>query len=109
MIPGVPHHITQRGNRQQPIFFSEEDYRAYIEILALALTRHGTRCLAWCLMPNYWHLVLWPRVDGDLGRFARRLTQRHAQAWHGQARHPRPGPSLSGPLQGSWSRMARIW
>ena len=40
------------------------------------------RLLAWCLMPNHWHLVLWPRADGDLGRFVRRLTQRHTQAWH---------------------------
>ena len=40
------------------------------------------RLLAWCLMPNHWHLVLWPRADGDLGRFVRRLTQRHTQARH---------------------------
>ncbi|MCC6478004.1 MAG: transposase [Sphingomonadaceae bacterium] len=66
VIPGVPHHITQRGNRQQPIFFSEEDYRAYIEILALALTRHGTRCLAWCLMPNHVHLMLVPATEDGL-------------------------------------------
>ena len=40
------------------------------------------RLLAWCVMPNHWHLVLWPRADGDLGRFVRRLTQRHTQACH---------------------------
>ena len=57
---------------------------AFTALLAEERARAGMRLLAWCLMPNHWHLVLWPRADGDLGRFVRRLTQRHTQAWHGR-------------------------
>ncbi len=65
VIPDVAHHVTQRGNRQQAVFFSDEDYRAYLEILAIALRKHGTRCLAYCLMPNHVHLMLVPSsADG---------------------------------------------
>ncbi len=65
VLPDIPHHITQRGNRQQMIFFGSEDYLAYMQILAIALKKHGTRCLAWCLMPNHIHLMLVPAsIDG---------------------------------------------
>lgn len=65
VIPDVAHHVTQRGNRQQPIFFSDDDYRAYLQILSIALGKHATRCLAYCLMPNHVHLMLVPSsVDG---------------------------------------------
>ena len=52
------------------------DYRQFVELLADERARVGMR-LAWCLMPNQWHLVLWPRANGELGSFVRRLTQRH--------------------------------
>jgi putative transposase len=39
------------------------------------------RLLAYCLMPNHWHLVLWPRRDGELGRFMQRLTTTHVRRW----------------------------
>ncbi len=60
VLPDIPHHVTQRGNRRQPVFFSDDDYRAYIDILGIALRKHDTRCLAWCLMPNHVHLMLVP-------------------------------------------------
>lgn len=65
VFPEVAHHIVQRGNRQQDIFLSDDNRRAYLRILSLALQKHGTRCLAWCLMSNHVHLILVPRsVDG---------------------------------------------
>ena len=65
VIPGIAHHVTQRGNRQQPIFFDDKDRRAYIDILSAALNEAGTRCLAWCLMENHVHLMLVPNdTDG---------------------------------------------
>lgn len=90
VIPGVAHHVTQRGNRQQPIFFSDDDYRAYIRILAIALGRHGTRCLAWCLMPNHVHLMLVPEsVDGLRAplasahtTYAQRINQQQQASGH---------------------------
>jgi putative transposase len=90
VVPGVAHHITQRGNRQQAIFFSEEDYRAYCSILAVALTRHNTRCLAWCLMPNHVHLMLVPVTADSLRAtlssahttYAQRINQQQAASGH---------------------------
>lgn len=65
VVPGVPHHIVQRGNRQQAIFHGDEDRNAYLTLMKPALERHGTRCLAWCLMDNHVHLILRPEsVDG---------------------------------------------
>ena len=65
VVPGIAHHVIQRGNRQQQIFFDDEDRAAYASMLANALTRYGTNCLAWCLMDNHVHLILVPSgADG---------------------------------------------
>jgi putative transposase len=90
IIPGVAHHVTQRGNRQQKIFFSDDDRRAYIQILAAALKRSDTRCLAWCLMDNHIHLMLVPEhVDGLRASlssthttYAQRINQREQMTGH---------------------------
>ena len=79
VLPGVAHHVTQRGNRRLPVFFSDEDRRAYLELLAAAAKDCGTRCLAWCLMDNHVHLILVPETrDGlraMLGEAHRRYTR----------------------------------
>jgi putative transposase len=65
VIPNVPHHITQRGNRRLPIFFCDEDRTAYLSLIAAACAAHGTVCLGWCLMDNHVHLILVPAsADG---------------------------------------------
>ncbi|MGE3689939.1 MAG: transposase [Novosphingobium sp.] len=65
VVPGLPHHVTQRGNRRQDIFFNQEDWFTYKALMAKACTKHGVECLAWCLMPNHVHLVLVPAfADG---------------------------------------------
>jgi putative transposase len=60
VVPGYAHHVTQRGNRRMETFFDEEDYRAYLKLLAVALERTGVACWAYCLMPNHVHLILVP-------------------------------------------------
>lgn len=60
VVPGIAHHVIQRGNRQQAIFFSDADRKAYVALLAEACARHATTCLAWCLMDNHVHLILVP-------------------------------------------------
>ena len=55
VIPHVAHHITQRGNRRLPIFFGDDDRRAYLDLLAAGCAASATRCLAWCLMDNHVH------------------------------------------------------
>ncbi|MBO9698139.1 MAG: transposase [Sphingopyxis sp.] len=80
VIPDVPHHVVQRGNRRQPIFFSEEDRSSYIDWLAEGCRRFATRCLAWCLMDNHVHLILVPSTTdglrGPVASAATRLSQR---------------------------------
>lgn len=79
VVPGLPHHIVQRGNRQQDIFFSDDDRRAFLDILAVALEKHRTRCLAWCLMSNHFHLILVPRCEDDLRASMTSLQTTYAQ------------------------------
>jgi putative transposase len=57
VFPGVAHHITQRGNDRQPVFFSAADRRFYLDLLTRHATRFGTRILGYCLMTNHVHLV----------------------------------------------------
>jgi putative transposase len=66
VIPGLPHHITQRGNRKQPVFFSDDDRHAYCEIIAHYCKKTGTSCLGWCLMDNHVHLILVPPSEDSL-------------------------------------------
>ena len=52
----VPHHVTQRGNRRQQVFFSADDYATYLELLAAGCAAAGVAVWAYCLMPNHVHL-----------------------------------------------------
>ncbi|UQZ88843.1 transposase [Deltaproteobacteria bacterium Smac51] len=79
VIPHVPHHVTQRGNRRFPTFFKDSDYSAYLEFLADGCAKTGTELWAYCLMPNHVHLLLVPTTpDGlraTLGEAHRRYTR----------------------------------
>ncbi|MEA3014518.1 MAG: REP-associated tyrosine transposase [Sphingomonadales bacterium] len=66
VLPGMPHHVTQRGNRRQPTFFSELDYGLYLRLLRHWCRKSGTSVWAWCLMPNHVHLVLVPTHEDGL-------------------------------------------
>ena len=59
-----------------------EQINRFERILSDVQQKTGMRMLAWCLMPNHWHLVLWPREDGELSQFVRLVTLTHAQRWH---------------------------
>jgi putative transposase len=65
ILPGIPHHVTQRGARKEPTFFSDADYARYVALLRHGCAKAGTAIWAWCLMPNHVHLLLVPsRADG---------------------------------------------
>jgi putative transposase len=83
---GLVYHVLNRANARQPIFRKEEDYAAFEKVLTEITERVGMRVLAYCLMPNHWHLVLWPRGDDDLSTFMRLLTLTHTQRWHSHRR-----------------------
>ncbi len=71
-----------RVSGEQELFQDNGDYEAFERVLAEARERAGMRVCAYALMPNHFHLVLWPRKDGDLSRFMQWLTMTHTQRWH---------------------------
>ncbi len=79
VVPGIPHHVTQRGNRKQAIFFSDGDRIRYITMLTDACTRFSTKCLAWCLMENHVHLILVPATEDGLRATLSSTHTRYAQ------------------------------
>ena len=79
---GLIYHALNRAVARAAIFDDDSDYDAFLRVAAEAATRHAMRILAYCVMPNHFHLVLWPRGDGDLSRFMRWLTMTHTQRWH---------------------------
>jgi len=79
VVPGYAHHITQRGNRRLPTFFSDADYEAYLAFLAEQCDACGVRIWAWCLMPNHVHLVAVPKTAEAL---ARALGEAHRRYTH---------------------------
>ena len=66
VVPGYPHHITQRGNRRQKTFFCTGDYQYYLELMAEAAHASGTEVWAYCLMPNHVHMVMVPAAEDGL-------------------------------------------
>jgi putative transposase len=80
VLPGYPHHVTQRGVRSIPIFGDDDDRRGYLEVMAQQMNRFGVEVLAWCLMTNHTHLVAIPKDQAALARAIgeahRRYTRR---------------------------------
>ncbi len=89
VVPNVPHHVTQRGNRRQRTFFCDEDYQSYQELMATWCRRHGVDVWAYCLMPNHVHLVAVPESESALraaiGEAHRRYTRtvNEREGWKG--------------------------
>ena len=89
VAPGVPHHVTQRGNRRQDTFFEDGDYRLYLDLMAEWCARYGVDVWAYCLMTNHVHLIAVPETEAALGlavgeahrRYARHVNLR--QGWRG--------------------------
>jgi putative transposase len=89
VVPGVPHHVTQRGNRRLPTFFGEGDYALYRHLIREGCAKAGTAVWAWCLMPNHVHLILVPSAEDGLraalGEAHRRYTRliNEREGWRG--------------------------
>jgi putative transposase len=86
---GVPHHVTQRGNRRQPVFFKDEDYAAYLDLMATWCALRKVEVWAYCLMPNHVHLMVVPRTPdglaGAIGEAHRRYKRliNFREQWRG--------------------------
>src|SRR5881394_445180 len=78
---GMVFHVLNRGVGRMRLFRSDSDYMAFENILEKTLAVQPMRVCAYCLMPNHWHLVLWPKRDGELARFMQKLTITHVRRW----------------------------
>ena len=89
VVPGVPHHVTQRGNRRLQTFFTDEDYSAYLGLMAEWCKRCGVEVWAYCLMPNHVHLIAAPSSEHALARAIGEAHRRYTrminfrEAWRG--------------------------
>src|SRR5262245_59493013 len=79
---GYVFHVLNRSVAGLPLFEKATDFDAFDRVLHEALQRVPIRLLAYCVMSNHWHLVLWPRTDSELSRFVGWLTLTHTQRWH---------------------------
>jgi putative transposase len=93
---GYAYHVLNRAVGRWTIFRDDQDYAAFERVLMQVQQRLPTRLLSYCLMPNHWHLVLWPQADGQLSEFLRLLTVTHTQRWHAHHHSAGTGPLYQG-------------
>ncbi|NLF58106.1 MAG: transposase [Candidatus Hydrogenedens sp.] len=79
VVPDAPHHVTQRGNRREEVFFTDRDRYVYLDLLQTYCRRERVDILAYCLMTNHVHLVLLPHGEHALGTALKPVHLRHAQ------------------------------
>jgi REP element-mobilizing transposase RayT len=91
-VGGMWYHVLKRGNRPEAVLYKSGDYDAFVEVIIDARARLPVHVLGYCLMPNYFHLVIRPQADGDLGRWVQRLLMAR--------------PTLSPPLRHERARLA---
>jgi putative transposase len=106
VFSNIPHHITQRGNRREDVFFTKEDRQFYLEWLGVYCQKWQVDILAYCLMSNHIHLVLTPKTEDGLQRVLKPLHMRYAQrinrakGWKG---HLWQGRFFSAPLDEAYT------
>lgn len=93
---GMVCHVLNRAVGRAQIFRSAADYAAFERVLAETCAAVPMRVLTFCLMPNHWHLILWPQADCDLSVFMHRLTMTHTMRWHHARQTAGTGPLYQG-------------
>lgn len=78
-LPGIAHHVTQRGNQRSQVFFQPEDYSLYLNLLRRHARQSGVSISAYCLMPNHVHLIATPSSDDGLSRLMQRLQSDYSR------------------------------
>jgi len=81
-VGGMIYHVWNRANFRSALFKKSAHYRDFLALMEESLRVSPMRILAFCLMPDHWHLVLYPKRDGDLSHFVRRITLTHTQRCH---------------------------
>jgi putative transposase len=82
LADGHIYHIINRGNGRQQVFHGEGDYRSFVELMEQAGERHPVGLLAWCLMPNHFHLLVRPEQASDLSKWMQWLMTSHVRRYH---------------------------
>ncbi len=86
VVPGLPHHVTQRGNRRERTFFEDADYALYLDLLSQSSARAHTEIWAYCVMPNHVHIILVPSDEDGLRRTFADLHRRYTGFINARAR-----------------------
>jgi putative transposase len=102
---GEHYHALNRGNARREIFRKDADFAAFERIVIDALQRFDVELLAYQLMPNHWHMVLRPTIDGEMSRFLKWVTATHTMRYHAHYEtsgegHIYQGRFKSFPIQG---------
>ena len=98
------YHVLNRANGRRSIFETQQDFAAFIKVVAESLIVVPTRLLAYCVLSNHWHFVIWPERDGQLSALLHQITTTHVRRWHrfhnsdGEG-HVYQGPFKSFPVQ----------
>jgi putative transposase len=82
LADGLIYHIINRGNARQQVFHTEGDYRAFVDLMAEAGGRYPVKVLAWCIMPNHFHLLVSPERADDLSRWMQWFMTSHVRRYH---------------------------
>ncbi len=83
-VADIIYHTINRANARMQIFNEDKDYLLFEKVLREAKEKFNMRLLSYCVMPNHWHLALYPKKDGDLQIFMRWVSMTHTQRWHAQ-------------------------
>ena len=86
VVPDLPHHVTQRGNRRQKLFLEPGDYALYRDLMAERCRTNGVQCWAYCLMPNHIHMVLTPTSADGLAKAVGEAHRRYTAFFNARAR-----------------------
>lgn len=113
VIPGCPHHVTQRGNNRQDVFFVDDDRHVYLELLRDGAARFGLEVVAYCLMTNHVHLVAIPHGEDSLAKAVGRTNLKYTQyinRLHSRCGHLWQDRFFSSPLdeQYFWTALAYV-
>ncbi len=95
-IAHTPYHVINRAVGRMRIFRNEKDYQLFIDLLTSAKEKTGMRILAFTVMPNHWHLVLFPENKGDMQTFMHLLTNAHTRKMHTITKTIGTGPLYQG-------------
>jgi putative transposase len=93
---GMVFHVLNRGVGRQRLFDEPGDYAAFEDVIEEMLVKQPMRICSYCVMPNHWHLLLWPEGDGDLAAFMQRLTVTHVTRWQKHKRRVGEGHVYQG-------------